>query len=126
MFTTQKLRTRRRQTCGQAFTASVHRCVNSVFSQYEKKGAERVKNLNLKHKKDPRLVVSAGNDGFVRVFNADTGEVQGAVQLQHQNDKVRGVAWSEVRPDLLAVQYYQHPTEFLSIEGGSEVSIEQL
>ncbi|KAL6740786.1 hypothetical protein Aduo_014106 [Ancylostoma duodenale] len=67
------------------------------------------------------MVVSAGNDGFVRVFNPDTGEVQGAVQLR-QNDKVRGITWSETRPDLLAIQFYQHPTEFLSIEGGGEES----
>ncbi|CAJ0601459.1 unnamed protein product [Cylicocyclus nassatus] len=74
------------------------------------------------HQKDPRLVVSAGNDGFIRVFNAETGEVQGAVQLQQQNDKVRRVSWSQARPDLVAIQYYQHPTEFFSIEGGSEES----
>ncbi|EYC09588.1 hypothetical protein Y032_0059g2952 [Ancylostoma ceylanicum] len=67
------------------------------------------------------MVASAGNDGFVRVFNPDTGEVHGAIQLR-QNDKVRGITWSEARPDLLAIQFYQHPTEFLSIEGGSEES----
>uniref|UniRef100_A0A7I4YKI2 WD_REPEATS_REGION domain-containing protein n=1 Tax=Haemonchus contortus TaxID=6289 RepID=A0A7I4YKI2_HAECO len=74
------------------------------------------------HRKDPRLVVSAGNDGFARVFNPDTGEVVGAVQLQQvlQNDKVRAITWSESRPDLLAIQYFQHPTEFRSIEGGAE------
>ncbi|KAK6034723.1 hypothetical protein COOONC_27772 [Cooperia oncophora] len=37
-----------------------------------------------------------------------------------QNDKVRAISWSESRPDLLAIQYYQHPTEFRSIEGGAE------
>ncbi|KAK5982611.1 hypothetical protein GCK32_014610 [Trichostrongylus colubriformis] len=68
------------------------------------------------------MVVSAGNDGFARVFNPDTGEVVGAVHLQQvlQNDKVRAITWSESRPDLLAIQYFQHPTEFRSIEGGAE------
>lgn len=28
------------------------------------------------------MVVSAGNDGFARVFNPDNGEILGAVQLQ--------------------------------------------
>ncbi|KAK5970295.1 hypothetical protein GCK32_007135 [Trichostrongylus colubriformis] len=37
-----------------------------------------------------------------------------------QNDKVRAITWSESRPDLLAIQYFQHPTEFRSIEGGAE------
>ncbi|KAK6034722.1 WD domain, G-beta repeat protein, partial [Cooperia oncophora] len=37
------------------------------------------------HGKDPRMVVSAGNDGFVRVFSPETGEVFGAVQLQQVN-----------------------------------------
>ncbi|KAK6749449.1 hypothetical protein RB195_001824 [Necator americanus] len=74
-----------------------------------------------RHKKDPRIAVSAGNDGFVHVFDADTGEIQGSVQLQ-QSDKVRGITWCEVRPDLLAIQYYQHATEFRSIESGDEES----
>uniref|UniRef100_A0A0R3PKR6 WD_REPEATS_REGION domain-containing protein n=1 Tax=Angiostrongylus costaricensis TaxID=334426 RepID=A0A0R3PKR6_ANGCS len=67
------------------------------------------------HRNDPRMVVSAGNDGFVRVFNPDTGEVHGGLQLQ-RNDKVRALTWSEVRPDLFAIQYFQHPAEFRSIE----------
>lgn len=71
------------------------------------------------HKKDPRMVVSAGNDGFARVFNPDNGEILGAVQLQ-QNDRARAITWSEARPDLLAIQYHQHATEFRSIETGSE------
>ncbi|KAE9421062.1 hypothetical protein Angca_008755, partial [Angiostrongylus cantonensis] len=74
------------------------------------------------HRNDPRMVVSAGNDGFVRVFNPDTGEVHGCLQLQ-RNDKVRALTWSEVRPDLFAIQYFQHPTEFRSIEAGCESSI---
>ncbi|KJH47619.1 WD domain, G-beta repeat protein [Dictyocaulus viviparus] len=62
------------------------------------------------HRKDPRIVVSAGNDGYVRVFNPETGE----------NDKVRAISWSEVHPELLAIQFFQHSTEFRSIETGGE------
>ncbi|VDO79795.1 unnamed protein product [Heligmosomoides polygyrus] len=76
-------------------------------------------NQRMTHKKDPRMVVSAGNDGFARVFNPDNGEILGAVQLQ-QNDRARAITWSEARPDLLAIQYHQHATEFRSIETGSE------
>lgn len=39
-----------------------------------------------------------------------------------QNDRARAITWSEARPDLLAIQYHQHATEFRSIETGSEVS----
>ncbi|VDL69565.1 unnamed protein product [Nippostrongylus brasiliensis] len=75
-----------------------------------------------RHKKDPRMIVSAGNDGFVRIINSETSEILGATQLQ-QNDKVRAITWCGAsRPDLFAIQYFQHPTEFESIESGSEGS----
>ncbi|WKY05187.1 hypothetical protein Q1695_005869 [Nippostrongylus brasiliensis] len=79
-------------------------------------------NIQNEHKKDPRMIVSAGNDGFVRIINSETSEILGATQLQ-QNDKVRAITWcSASRPDLFAIQYFQHPTEFESIESGSERS----
>ncbi|PAV69433.1 hypothetical protein WR25_09039 [Diploscapter pachys] len=61
------------------------------------------------------MLLTASHDGQMVISNPDTAEIIGAVGCE-QGDWIRSISWNRAKPDLLAIQYFQHPIQISSIE----------
>ncbi|CAI2350353.1 unnamed protein product [Caenorhabditis sp. 36 PRJEB53466] len=66
------------------------------------------------NKSDDRLLISAGCDGQVIIWNHETAEVLGGAGSL-QGDWIRSVRWNEEESDQFAIQYFQHPIQISSL-----------